>query len=341
MTQSQQEAGIKSKQRITVVPLQTPKSAAAFGGASSTLPVLVFGVVLMAFVALALLFDRMFPRRREEVAPAGRYGARAGADERVTAHAPLGGGAVAYAEPAAPRRVLPIALVVGRRGVPRRHAPARGQGDARGRRRVPDRVVLAVADTAKPVFTWPNAIASLVLVIWFVPIKLYALPIELPFNLEPYRLFLLVLVFAWVIQIVLRRGRLDAGRARRPDPAPDRGRGRLDDRQLRQPERDGRRVAGQPGPLLPQLPAPVRARRLDDRPAAERRPDPPRRSSSARPSSPLFAIYEARTPVQLLRPPRRVRADPRQAGARGARAARRPAPRPRLGAAPDRAWASR
>jgi hypothetical protein len=70
MTQSQQEAGIKPKQRITVVPLQTPKSAAAFGGASSTLPVLVFGVVLMAFVALALLFDKMFPRRREEVAPA-------------------------------------------------------------------------------------------------------------------------------------------------------------------------------------------------------------------------------------------------------------------------------
>ena len=70
LTQSQQQAGIKPKQRITVVPLQTPKAADAFGGASSTLPVLVFGVVLMAFVALALLFDRMFPRRREELAPA-------------------------------------------------------------------------------------------------------------------------------------------------------------------------------------------------------------------------------------------------------------------------------
>jgi hypothetical protein len=63
MRQTQDKAGIKPKQRITVVPLQTPRSAAAFGGSSSTLPVLVFGVVLMAFVALALFFDRMFPRR--------------------------------------------------------------------------------------------------------------------------------------------------------------------------------------------------------------------------------------------------------------------------------------
>lgn len=64
MTQSQERAGIKPRQRITIVPLQTPKAAAQFGGASSTLPVLVFGVVLMAFVALALFFDRMFPRRQ-------------------------------------------------------------------------------------------------------------------------------------------------------------------------------------------------------------------------------------------------------------------------------------
>ena len=53
-------------------------------------------------------------------------------------------------------------------------------------------------------------IGALVLLIWFVPIKVYALPISLPFKLEAYRLFLLVLVFAWGIQLVRRRGRLDA-----------------------------------------------------------------------------------------------------------------------------------
>jgi len=70
LQQSQQEADIAVKQRITIVELQVPKAAAAFGGASPTLPVLVFGVVLMAFVAFALLLDRVFPRSREEVAVA-------------------------------------------------------------------------------------------------------------------------------------------------------------------------------------------------------------------------------------------------------------------------------
>jgi hypothetical protein len=62
LTQTQAQSGIKAAQRITVVPVQSPKTANEFGGSSSTLPVLVFGVVLMAFVALALFFDRMFPR---------------------------------------------------------------------------------------------------------------------------------------------------------------------------------------------------------------------------------------------------------------------------------------
>jgi hypothetical protein len=64
MSLRQEAKGIRDRQRITVLPILTPKTAAAFGGASSTLPVLVFGVVLMAFVALAVFFDRLFPRRQ-------------------------------------------------------------------------------------------------------------------------------------------------------------------------------------------------------------------------------------------------------------------------------------
>ena len=57
--------------------------------------------------------------------------------------------------------------------------------------------IVAVRDSAVPVFTWPNALMTLVVVIWLVPIRLYTLPIDLPFNLEFYRLFLLVLILAW------------------------------------------------------------------------------------------------------------------------------------------------
>jgi hypothetical protein len=118
---------------------------------------------------------------------------------------------VAYVEPAAPRRVLPIALVVG-------GAAALGVSSAFG----PKILVLgglaflvacllAIRDITSPVFTWPNAMGALIAVIWLIPIKAYALPVNLPFNLEPYRLFLLALLFAWVLQVILRRGRLQAG----------------------------------------------------------------------------------------------------------------------------------
>jgi hypothetical protein len=75
---SQNRARIQPDQRIVVLPLQTPTSAAQFGGASSTLPVLAFGVVVMGFAALALFLDRLFPRRREEIVPASEA-----AQERV------------------------------------------------------------------------------------------------------------------------------------------------------------------------------------------------------------------------------------------------------------------
>ena len=188
--------GDRPRQRITVVPLQTPQAAAAFGGASSTLPVLVFGVVLMAFVALALLFDRMFPRRAKRSAPASRDSARAGADERVTARTtrrrtpwrtPSRQLRAECCRSRSSRAASAFLVAV---------LPLGGKAALAGGVVFLLAVVIALADTAKPVFTWPNMIAALVLVIWFVPIKLYALPIELPFNLEPYRLFLLALVFA-------------------------------------------------------------------------------------------------------------------------------------------------
>lgn len=70
--------------------------------------------------------------------------------------------------------------------------------------------LLAFLDTSVAVFTWPNVVATLVLVIWFVPLKTYALPFDLPFNLEPYRLFLLALVFAWLVALIAGRSHLSS-----------------------------------------------------------------------------------------------------------------------------------
>lgn len=63
LTRNQDEQGLKPRERVVVRPVLTPVTAAAFGGASSTMPVLVFAIVLLSFVALAIFFDRLFPRR--------------------------------------------------------------------------------------------------------------------------------------------------------------------------------------------------------------------------------------------------------------------------------------
>ena len=55
---------------------------------------------------------------------------------------------------------------------------------------------------------WPIALSGLVLLIWLIPIKRYVLPVNLPFNLEIYRLFILALVMALALAVVMGRTRL-------------------------------------------------------------------------------------------------------------------------------------
>jgi O-antigen ligase/polysaccharide polymerase Wzy-like membrane protein len=44
---------------------------------------------------------------------------------------------------------------------------------------------------------WPRLVSTLILIILFIPIRRYALPGGLPFQLEPYRLFVAVLALGW------------------------------------------------------------------------------------------------------------------------------------------------
>jgi polysaccharide biosynthesis protein PslJ len=76
--------------------------------------------------------------------------------------------------------------------------------------------LLALRDSFAPIFTWPNALAGLVTVIWLIPIKLYSLPFDVGFNLEAYRALLLVLVLAWVIAGITGRASVDAAGHRWP-----------------------------------------------------------------------------------------------------------------------------
>ena len=70
--------------------------------------------------------------------------------------------------------------------------------------------VVALRDIKAPVFTWQNALIGLFLLVWLVPSRQYTLSVSLPFNLELYRAVLLLLIFAWAVGLLARRGRVDA-----------------------------------------------------------------------------------------------------------------------------------
>jgi polysaccharide biosynthesis protein PslJ len=52
---------------------------------------------------------------------------------------------------------------------------------------------------------WPRLLVALILVILFIPIRRYALPGNLPFQLEPYRLFTALLLLGWVGSLLVDR----------------------------------------------------------------------------------------------------------------------------------------
>jgi O-antigen ligase len=62
-------------------------------------------------------------------------------------------------------------------------------------------VVLVVA--YRTLLAWPALLAGLVLLILFVPIKRYTLPASLPFELEPYRLYVAVLAIMWLAALLV------------------------------------------------------------------------------------------------------------------------------------------
>ena len=50
---------------------------------------------------------------------------------------------------------------------------------------------------------WTRVLGALILIILFVPIRRYSLPGALPFELEPYRLFVAVLLLGWIASLLV------------------------------------------------------------------------------------------------------------------------------------------
>ena len=63
--------------------------------------------------------------------------------------------------------------------------------------------------------SWPRLIAALIVVILFIPIRRYTLPANLPFQLEPYRVFVALLVLGWLASLLVDARTRSAGRGSR------------------------------------------------------------------------------------------------------------------------------
>jgi hypothetical protein len=61
VNQTQNAAGLRRQERILIQEIQKPSGAAATGGSSASLPLMLFVVIAAAFFALAILLDRLFP----------------------------------------------------------------------------------------------------------------------------------------------------------------------------------------------------------------------------------------------------------------------------------------
>lgn len=64
----------------------------------------------------------------------------------------------------------------------------------------------------RQLFAWRNLLVGLIAVILFIPVGLYSLPGHLPFALEPYRLYVALLLALWLSSLLIdRRVRLRMG----------------------------------------------------------------------------------------------------------------------------------
>jgi hypothetical protein len=63
-------------------------------------------------------------------------------------------------------------------------------------------VVIVCALTYRSLLAWQNLLALLIVVILFVPIRRYSLPGHLPFELEPYRLLVFLVLAGWIASLL-------------------------------------------------------------------------------------------------------------------------------------------
>jgi O-antigen ligase len=63
-------------------------------------------------------------------------------------------------------------------------------------------LLLAAIVVRRPYVPWPGVLAGLLLVILFIPIRRYRMPGDMPFQLEPYRVLVALILVAWLLALL-------------------------------------------------------------------------------------------------------------------------------------------
>ena len=121
-----------------------------------------------------------------------------------------------YSPPVERPRLVPLALVGGGLVALAAGVAVGGGATAAGAIAFFAACALALGEATRSVVTWPNAILLFTAVVWFVPIKLYSLPVTLPFQFELYRVLILLMVVAFVMSSIRTGRQVDAVGAGKP-----------------------------------------------------------------------------------------------------------------------------
>src|SRR5919106_2429308 len=76
-------------------------------------------------------------------------------------------------------------------------------------------LLLSAIAVGRPSLPWERVLGALLLVILFIPIRRYRFPGDLPFQLEPYRVLVALVVMGWIASLLvdprvrLRRSRFE------------------------------------------------------------------------------------------------------------------------------------
>ena len=192
-------AASRTAERVQVEVVRQPQAPSLLEPRKKTRPIIVFLTVAIATFGLAFILENLRPRVRavpgEE--PAAWRAPSRPAPDGVGPHARRCSG-----QRSAGRSSRPASSSARSRPDADRPDAARRRGDLRRSSRSSSSLVVAY----RTLLAWPALLAGLVLVILFIPIKRYSLPGNLPFELEPYRLYVALVATLWLARCSSTRG---------------------------------------------------------------------------------------------------------------------------------------